>query len=230
MTMIDMSHMTKNDTQKTNGVSNQAETGKPALNQDDFMKIFLAQMQLQDPMDPFDSNAMMQQMSQMTSLSATEELQKSITSLNASIGESEMLSASQLIGKNVQIASGASPLVEGKGLSGSVALPGPATDITVNIKDLNTGKVIKTINEGDVTGSGLVDFKWDGLDPNGEPMPEGLYAISGTAKINGKVAELPTAGTYQINSVTMDRNTNKVYMNLENGYGGVPMESVIKII
>ncbi len=50
----------------------------------------------------------------MTSLSSTQELEKTIKSLNSNLTRSQMLEATQLIGKEVQIPTGFSPLVEGK--------------------------------------------------------------------------------------------------------------------
>jgi flagellar hook assembly protein FlgD len=66
----------------------------------------VSQLKLQDPSNPFDSNTMMQQVSQLTNLSSTQELEKVIQSLNQNMSASQMIQAAQLIGKNVNTAKG----------------------------------------------------------------------------------------------------------------------------
>lgn len=201
--------------------------GKKDLSKDDFMTIFLTQMRMQSPLKPFDSAQMLQQMSMLTSLTSTEELQRTIQGLNLSIAKSQVMSASQLIGKRVQIPSGVSPLVAGHGLSGSVILPGDVSDVTITIKD-ESGKVVKTINKGK-SGSGVLDFDWDGKDADGNEMKADYYKISATATIDGKQVDLHTAGTFTIGSVAMNPETGAVIMNVD-GLGGVDMGEIIKIL
>lgn len=205
--------------------------GKP-LGQDDFMKLFLAQMKTQNPLKPFDGSDMMQQMSQLTSLSATQELEKTIKLMNANLGRSQVLSATQLIGKKVAIASDKSPLLyhaDGKvdGLDGSVIVPGHAAEITVEIRGKDN-KVVKTI-QLPASDSGVVDFHWDGLDAEGKAMPADFYTISAKGKINDETQDLYTAGIFKVNSVTMDRQTSSVILNVD-GIGGMDMGDIIKIL
>ena len=197
------------------------------LTQDDFIKLLLTQMRLQTPENPFDSNTMMQQMSQLTTLSATNEMQNTVKSLNANLGTSQVLEAAQLVGKKVQILSGVSPLTAGEGLKGSLVLPTDVESTTVTIKDSND-KVIKVIELG-ASSSGVLDFSWDGLDTDGKAMPPGIYKISGAASFNGESAPVPTTGTFNVNSVALDRNGKGVILNLD-GVGGVKMDDVIKIL
>ena len=210
--------------------TDQVQGGKvagKALSQDDFMSLFLAQMKTQSPLKPFDSSDMMQQMSQLTSLSATKELEQTIKLMNANLGRSSVLSATQLIGKKVAIASDKSPLVANEGLGGSVVVPGDASDITVEIKD-KSNKLVKTIKLPG-SSSGVVDFHWDGLDADSKPMPPDFYNISAKATINGKAVDVYTAGIFKVNSVTMNRQNSSVILNVD-GLGGMDMGDIIKIL
>jgi flagellar basal-body rod modification protein FlgD len=202
--------------------------GVKELSKDNFIKLFLTQLKMQSPLKPLQSSEMMQQMSQLTSLSATQELEKTIKSLNANLGKSQVLQASQLIGKKIQLLNNTSPLTPLDGLSGSIVLPSAAQDLTVMIKDKNEN-VVKTIKLGDVASNGLVDFKWDGKDEAGNLVQADFYKISATGNLNGQITQLPTAGTFKVNSVGLDNRTDGVILNLE-GIGGVNMEDVIKIL
>ncbi|HEX7490379.1 MAG TPA: flagellar hook capping FlgD N-terminal domain-containing protein [Candidatus Limnocylindrales bacterium] len=65
------------------------------LSTDDFMKLFLAQMQNQDPTKPMDDSQMLSELSQMTQVSTLQEVQKALQG-------SQLAQSSALIGKTVQ--------------------------------------------------------------------------------------------------------------------------------
>ena len=64
------------------------------LSTDDFMKLFLAQLENQDPTKPVDDSQMLSELGQMTQVSTLQEVQKSLAG-------SQLSTASALIGKNV---------------------------------------------------------------------------------------------------------------------------------
>lgn len=214
-------------TQTDPNVGQEKRVAKKELSKEDFLKIFLTQMKSQNPLKPYDSSAMLQQMGQLTALTATEELQGSIRHLNHTIGKSEILSASQLVNRKVQLISDKSPLVAKEGLDGSVIVPGKASSVVITIKDAK-GNVVKTIEKG-VSESGVLDFHWDGKGADDKEMPADFYQISAKAKIDGKELDLNTAGTYKVNSVAMNPASGTVYLNVD-GLGGVDMSYIIKII
>jgi flagellar basal-body rod modification protein FlgD len=206
---------------------NDTKISKTQLKPDDFMKLMLAQLRMQNPLKPYDNSAMLQNMAQISSLNATKDLQASIQNLDTNMGKSQVLSASQLVGRKANFPSDVSPLVEGDGLSGSVIVPGQATEVTVTIKDKN-GQDVKTIKLG-ATGSGVADFKWDGMDADGKKMDPDFYKISASATIDGKQVQILTAGTFKINSVALNPRTNEVILNVD-GLGGMKMNEILKIL
>lgn len=210
-----------------NAEKNDRQGGKKELSKDDFMTIFLTQMRMQSPLKPYDSAQMLQQMGMLSSLTASEELQKTIHALGSNIARSQVMSASQLIGKKVHIPSGVSPLVKGEGVSGSVVVPAEATDVTITIKDKD-GNVVKTISKGS-SGRGVLDFDWDGKDADGNELKPDFYKISAEATINGKKLGIHTAGTFKIESVAMNPANGAVILNVD-GLGGVDMGEIIKIL
>ena len=73
-------------------------TGLGGLTGDDFLKLFVAQLKYQNPMEPMDSSQMMQQTSQFTQV---ETLQKLAQSQSTIMGYQQMSTATELIGKSV---------------------------------------------------------------------------------------------------------------------------------
>jgi flagellar basal-body rod modification protein FlgD len=161
-------------------------------------------------------------------LKATEDLQGSIKNLDANMGKSQVLSASQLVGRKANFPSDVAPLTAADGLGGSVIVTDQATDVNVTIKDLN-GKELKTLHLG-ASGSGVLDFNWDGtIEGQTEKMEPGMYTISAVATINGQQTQALTAGTFKINSVALNPRNNEVILNVD-GLGGMKMNEMLKIL
>lgn len=197
------------------------------LEKNDFMKLFLKQLSVQSPLKPMDNSAMMQNMAQMTSLTATEDLDKTIKSLQSSLGKNQVFEASQVIGKKVVVPSELNYL-DGSVMNGSILLEGPADQVNITIKDKN-GSIVKTIKNGGSNTSGVVDYTWDGKSEAGEQMKPDFYTISVNASINGKEVGAYAAGDFKVNSVAYSQKDNSAVLNLD-GLGGVDMSSIIKIL
>ena len=196
------------------------------LDQDSFMKLLLAQLKMQNPTNPFDSTTMMQQVSQLTNMASTQALEKSIRELTTNMGASQVLQASEIIGKNVQVISDRSPLTENQGLRGSVIIPEGVENVQVEIRD-SQGQLVKTLPLSSFS-DGVMDFTWDGLDESGQQRSPDFYKISASGTMNGEYVALSTAGTYQVQSVALDRQGKGVIVNVD-GLGGVNMDDIIKI-
>lgn len=195
------------------------------LSQEDFMKLLLTQLKLQSPQNPFDSNTMMQQMSQLTTLSATQSLEKTVKTLNTSLTDAQVIEASHLIGKKVQILNDSASLSASDGLQGAALIPENVDSLTITIKDQND-RVVKTLNYGASTG--IVDFSWDGLDSNNQAMAAGLYKISATGNKDGQNIAVATAATFNVQSVSLDSQGKGAILQLPQ-YGGVRMQDILKI-
>lgn len=200
---------------------------KNQLDQEAFMKLFIAQLRAQNPSKPLDSAAMLQQMSSLAAMTSSQNLDKTIQTLNANLKQSQMVDASQLIGKKVQLFKGVSPLIKGEGLGGGVFINQKTTSVTITIRDQNNN-VVQTI-EKPVNGTGVVDFEWDGRDKNGQLMEPGMYKISASAIVDGKAVDMETLGDFKIGSVTLDKQSNTLYLNIDD-LGGVEMDKIVKIL
>ncbi len=214
------------DSLDTGAGAAQAAVGQK-LNEEDFLKIFIKQMTMQSPDKPIDSAQMMQQMSQLTSLESNKSLKTAIENMNKTIGQSQMINATQMIGKQVVIANDVSPL-SADGLNGSVVVPPNTASVSVDIVSMDTKQVVKTI-QLPVSSSGVVDFHWDGMSADGQAMSPAFYGMSAKATVKGVSQELPTAGYFKVNSVTMDRQTSNVILNVD-GIGGVGVGDIIKFL
>lgn len=81
------------------GGGNSAPGGMSGLNPDDFLKLLIAELQNQDPMEPMKNAEMMQQIGQIREIAATDQLTKTLDRL--SDGQN-IATASSMIGRQVQ--------------------------------------------------------------------------------------------------------------------------------
>jgi len=82
---------TAGSTTKGGGFSN--------VDSDQFMQLLLAELQNQDPLEPMKNSDMVQQMSQIRNIGATDQLTSTLSTLRES---QELVTASGLIGQQVQ--------------------------------------------------------------------------------------------------------------------------------
>ena len=68
------------------------------MNSSDFIQMMITQLQNQDPLQPTDSNALLQQMSAIGQMQSTSQLQSTLQSLTM---QNQIGAASSLIGKTV---------------------------------------------------------------------------------------------------------------------------------
>ncbi len=210
---------------------------KKQLDPDDFIKLFLKQLTTQNPLHPADSSTLLQQMADISSISSAQDTQKVLKNLQQSVvstmSSTQFLSASQLIGKKIQVPSHISPLVKDEGLSGAVMVPAAAKNIKITIKDSHE-KIVKELTLDPTTSGGLVDFSWNGMDESVDPpkpYDPGFYKISAKATINGNDVTLDnnTLGAFKVKSVAANPLTGEVIFNVD-GLGGLGLQDIIKIL
>lgn len=206
--------------------------GKKQLNPDDFITLFTNQLTHQNPFKPADSSTLLQQMADISTITASKDTQKALANLQQDIeqalGNSQFLNSSQLIGKRVEVSSGNSQLVANEGLYGSIVLPGAADNVKVTIKDQNNN-VVKEILLDATSSAGTVDFNWDGKKADSTTASPDFYQISATAVVDGKEVKVPTLGAFKVKSVAANPQTRDVALNVE-GLGGLDLKNIIKII
>lgn len=74
-------------------------SSRAAINQEDFLKVLLAQLQFQDPLKPLDNNEFIAQFAQMTSLEQTQQLNQKLDTV-LSFQNSNL--ATGLLGRSVE--------------------------------------------------------------------------------------------------------------------------------
>ncbi|RBH50825.1 flagellar hook capping protein, partial [Pseudomonas sp. MWU13-2860] len=122
-----------NPNSSVNGGNNSGVVGSSATDiQNNFLKLFVAQLRSQDPMNPMDNSQMTSQMAQISQVGGIQQLNQSMQALVGAQAASQSLMASSMIGKKVLVAGNDLPVNEaGGGSTAGVLLNGPAQTVKI---------------------------------------------------------------------------------------------------
>ena len=145
------------------------------LDRDDFMKLFVTQLQYQDPMNPMESAEMASQVAQFNMVDLLYKNNTAMEKLVSAAKAHGLSEAVAFMGKDITY--------KGRGIEVSVdGIPSvefepsePTTSTLVVIRD-DIGRVIRTQELGALEAE-RKEFLWDGLDDSGEEVPPDLYTI-----------------------------------------------------
>jgi flagellar basal-body rod modification protein FlgD len=153
-----------------------AETSREKeLGRDAFLKLLVAQLQHQDPLNPMESAEFTAQLAQFSSLEQLFNINDNLQVIKETKNEQIPENLLDYIGKEVKSAENNITVYDGKGSGGSYSLTGTG-DVIISIFD-SEGSEIRTIYQRDQE-PGEYDFYFDGKDDNGVPVPNGEYTFS----------------------------------------------------
>jgi len=176
------------DPTAASGTGANATTAKE-LN-DRFLRLLIAQMNNQDPLNPLDNAEVTSQMAQINTVTGINGLNDTVGKLLEQFARIETMQAAQLTGRSVLVTGNALALPEGGPAVGGVELAVPVDSMTVTIRDA-AGQVVRELPLGG-RDTGITRFEWDGRTDAGIAAPAGNYSFSVTAR-SGTSEFAPTA-------------------------------------
>ncbi len=188
----------------SSSASSAAAASAPTLGANDFLKLLMAQMQNQDPLQPTDSTQFVTQLAQFSQVQQSVAQSTTLGTISTQLQGMSNSNASDLVGKTVTI--------QGNGLqwngtfatSASVTLGGPAQHVNVSIKD-SQGNVVRTMQLGAEPG-GTLPITWDGKDNSAQAATVGSYSMNVTATdANGQSVNVSQAVTGVVSKVSFDQ-------------------------
>ncbi|WP_372872434.1 flagellar hook assembly protein FlgD [Shewanella sp.] len=203
------------------------EAKKQELSQEDFFALLSQQLSMQDPFKPVENDQMIAQMASFSTVDGIAKLNDHILSLNTVMTSSQALQASGLVGQKVLIPSSTGHVsAEEPNIKGVISTPTPIESITVRIED-SKGQLVTSYTV-DGSEGGNIDLNWDGLDSDGNPVPEGNYTIKASGKVDGKAEELPVSTYAHVSSVSLGTAATGAILNLR-GVGGIKLSDVLAV-
>lgn len=126
--------------------------------QDRFLKLLVAQLNNQDPMNPMDNAQMTSQMAQINTVSGINQLNETMKSMASQFTALQMMQGAGMIGHDVMLKSNTLSISDGKA-KGAVDLPADADKVSIQILTPG-GQLLDTLNLG-AKSAGRHTFEWN---------------------------------------------------------------------
>ncbi len=127
--------------------------------EDRFLKLLVAQLNNQDPMNPMDNAQMTSQMAQINTVTSVQQVNDTLKSLSTQLSSLQMLQGSSLVGHDVLVEGNTLALDPSGKTSAAIDLDTKADSVKIDILSAG-GQVVDTINLG-AQGAGRHAFNWD---------------------------------------------------------------------
>ncbi|HEU4621224.1 MAG TPA: flagellar hook assembly protein FlgD [Burkholderiaceae bacterium] len=153
-------------------------TSPNEVTEDRFLKLLVAQMNNQDPLNPLDNAAVTSQMAQINTVNGIEKLNTTVKSLMTQFTMNQSLQGAALVGRSVLVDGNSIRLSDGMA-AGGFKLDSAADKARVEVIDAG-GAVLDTLNLGALK-AGTHTFAWDGKAADGRAIADGMYSFRVTA-------------------------------------------------
>lgn len=192
-----------------------------AASQDRFLKLLVAQLNNQDPMNPLDNAQMTSQIAQINTVTGIQQLNETVKGLVGQFASQQLMQGSAMVGRQV--------LVDGNSLAldsethqatGAFDLAGSAASVKVQVLD-PTGKEVGTVDMGALP-AGRYNFAWDASQYQGDSaLRFKVLAANGEAAVASTALMIDS-----ITAISMDNGS----LQMQLSRGGMTTQSGIKAI
>lgn len=175
-------------------------TPKNELGKDDFLKLFVTQLQNQDPMNPDDGTEMAAKLAQFNGLEQMMNVNKGIEKLITAQQTDRNMNMMSYIGKEVTVDGGRVRLEDGKPTGSEFSTEAPIASATLEIRDAN-GLMVNQLDLGSMD-KGTHAIKWDGKTSEGRQLTEGVFTYNISARnSDGETIPINLSSKARINGV-----------------------------
>lgn len=185
------------------------------MGKQDFLTLFTAQLQNQNPLEPVKNEAFVAQLAQFSQLEALTNMQTSLDTFVTAMSGERMLNSASLIGKKVAVSDAPTLLTQGGSIEASIDLPEGAAGIQINVHDAK-GQLVQELIAGAQT-PGTVPIQWDGNDAMGNPAPTGLYRLSAQAVVNGATTNVSVNALTTVRAIVTNPSDGSVSVEVDGG-------------
>ena len=161
----------------------------PAAAQDRFLKLLVAQLNNQDPMNPLDNAQMTSQIAQINTVTGIQQLNQTMQSMATQFNSLQVMQGTTLIGRSV-MTEGSTLSVADKTGKGGFELGSAATGVKIEVMTAG-GQVIDTVDMS-AQSAGRHTFEWDASNYTGatDSLQFRVTAVNGSTTIDSTALAL----------------------------------------
>jgi flagellar basal-body rod modification protein FlgD len=162
------------------GANGSTQARNDTIDQNQFLMLFISQLQNQDPLNPLDVNGLTAQLAQFSSLEQLFSINSNLKALEEVSGNRETFDPLSFLGKEVSVPDGTIAIEDGEATPIVLDMLPDATGVQVTVLGPD-GRAVRQIDLG-LQPAGEVEFVFDGKDTRGVPVADGLYTVQVTAR------------------------------------------------
>ena len=196
--------------------SSDASATTAAESSERFLKLLVAQMQNQDPLNPMDNAQVTSQIAQINTVSGIEKLNGTVGGLSTQFLQMQAVQGASLVGREVIVPGNKMDIADKVG-TGGFQIDAAADNVKIEVQNA-AGQTLQTLNLG-AQSSGMHSFEWD------------AGAYDNTSGITFKVTAMSGANTLKSTALMRDKvnaistANNTLVLDLEKA-GGVTYDQV----
>lgn len=192
------------------------------MGSEEFLALMIAQLENQDPTNPMDNMAMMNQLAQFGTVGGIQDLNEAFSGLTNTLTGSSAMQAAQMVGRSVATDSNIGTLntlgvdQAGEivyGVQASAEMGNNSQGGVYYVQDAN-GELV--YSGAIAPGGGTQLIQWNGRNAEGEQLPQGSYRISAESFYGGQGRPVSVFAHEQVMSVSVGGN-NEITLNLTGG-------------
>jgi len=188
------------------------------MTSDRFLKLLVAQMKNQDPLNPMDNAQVTSQMAQINTVTGIDKLNSTVAGLSSQFMQMQVMQGASLVGHDVIVPGNKLDIDATSAVGqGGFEIQTPADAVKVEILS-PSGAVLQTLNLG-AQGAGMHSFDW----PAGAATDSSGLAFRVTATAGGVAIASTALMRDRVDAVTT--NGNSFNLELEKS-GSTPYASV----
>lgn len=159
------------------------------LGSDVFLRLLVTQLQSQDPTNPTKNEDFVAQLAQFTTLEQTTSTNDLLEKLIGQDAQRTQLNLVNLIGRTIVSEGDTISLGTSDQPTLAYALSDTANQVTLEVLGQD-GQLLRSIQSNSPGTVGAHQVQWDGLDNDGDRVPEGVYQFRVKA-VNGNQEPVP---------------------------------------
>jgi flagellar basal-body rod modification protein FlgD len=196
-------------------VKDAAKKTNEDMGKQEFLTLFTAQLQNQNPLEPVKNEAFVAQLAQFSQLEALTNMQGSLDTFVSAMSAERMLGSASLIGKKVAVTDTPTQLDSGASMDASIDLPMGASGVQLRVVD-SQGRLVQELTAGPQM-PGTTPLTWNGKDAADNPVPSGLYRLSAKAVVNGQTTDVPVSTLSTVRAIATNPADGSVNVEVDGG-------------
>ncbi|RPH43391.1 MAG: flagellar hook assembly protein FlgD [Burkholderiales bacterium] len=211
-------------TESTTGGTGTTGKASDDATEDRFLKLLVAQMKNQDPLNPLDNAQVTTQLAQINTVKGIDKLNTSLQTLVEGSKQGSTSEAASMVGRSVLVEGDALELPKDGVAKAGFELAAAATSVRVDVLD-RSGAVVDNIELGP-QAAGLQTFQWDGVSGT-RTLEPGTYSLRVTAVDGGSKVDATALTAAPVQAVTIGASGATLQLG---AFGSKTMDQVRAIL